>query len=111
MCGAALRCTTLYHACLYCALHPGTARLPLRRPVERLCFAYRCSLISSDESEEGYRYEALRLQKLFSLSAREWGTRAEDAAVPFYQKTLALAIDGKGFTAAKLAAVRRLYKV
>jgi hypothetical protein len=32
-------------------------------------------IISDDESPEGYRYESLRLQKLFSLTATDWRSR------------------------------------
>jgi len=64
-------------------------------------------LISSDESEEGYRYEAMRCQRLFSLKESEWKERAESAAVPFYDKTLSSAVlGGKPVTAAQLTAVR-----
>lgn len=49
-------------------------------------------LISVDESAEGYRYEAMRAQRLFGLSAEEWVERAESCALPFYEKTLSSAV-------------------
>jgi hypothetical protein len=64
-------------------------------------------IISDDESPEGYRYESLRLQKLFSLTATDWRSMAENAAIPFYEKALNSAvIDGQTVTAAQLQAVR-----
>ncbi len=64
-------------------------------------------LLSQDESEEGYRYEVTRTQRVFGLMAAEWGARAEEAAVPFYEKTLASAVmQGVAVTAEQLAQVR-----
>jgi hypothetical protein len=64
-------------------------------------------LLSKDESEEGYRYEAMRAQRLFGLSAEEWAQRAESCAIPFYEKTLASAVlSGVQATAEQLASVR-----
>ena len=37
-------------------------------------------ILAYDESPEGYRYESLRLQKLFSLTTPDWRQMAEDAA-------------------------------
>jgi len=64
-------------------------------------------LLSEDPSPEGYKYESLRLQKLFSLSPPEWRLAAEEAAVPFYQKALQSAVmEAKPVTAQQLEAVR-----
>ena len=64
-------------------------------------------VLSADDSEEGYRYETLRLQKQFGILAPEWKANAEKAAMPFYQKALNSAVlDGKTVTAEQLAAVR-----
>lgn len=64
-------------------------------------------VLAEDESPEGYRYESLRLQKLFSLTQTDWRSMAEDAAVPFYEKALTSAVlEGKTVTAPQLAAVR-----
>uniref|UniRef100_A0A7S0J369 Uncharacterized protein n=1 Tax=Calcidiscus leptoporus TaxID=127549 RepID=A0A7S0J369_9EUKA len=64
-------------------------------------------LISADESEEGYKYEAQRLQKIFALPEREWAVRAEEAAAPFYRKTLDSAVlQGAAVTSAQLSTVR-----
>jgi hypothetical protein len=64
-------------------------------------------ILSKDDSPEGYRYETLRLQKLFSLTANDWRGMAEEAAVPFYEKALNSAvIEAKPVTAEQLAAMR-----
>ena len=64
-------------------------------------------ILAEDESPEGYKYEVLRLQKLFSLTVKEWRAMAEDAAVPFYEKALNSAVmEAKPVTAEQLAAVR-----
>jgi len=65
-------------------------------------------ILSRDESPEGYRYESLRLQKLFSLSTPTWNDMAANAAVPFYSKALNSAVlEGKPVSAKNLAAVRQ----
>ena len=64
-------------------------------------------LISADESEEGYRYESMRLQKLFGVTADSWSTISEDSALPFYQGGLnAAVLEGRPATAANLAAMQ-----
>jgi len=64
-------------------------------------------ILSEDDSPEGYRYETLRLQKLFSLTALDWRSMAEEAAVPFYEKALNSAVlEAKPVTSQQLAAVR-----
>ena len=64
-------------------------------------------ILARDDSPEGYRYESLRLQKLFSLTTLEWRGMAEAAAVPFYEKALDSAVmQAKPVSAAQLAAVR-----
>jgi len=64
-------------------------------------------VLSSDDSPEGYRYESIRLQKLFSLTELDWRKMAEDAAVPFYEKALRSSVlDGKPATSEQLAQVR-----
>jgi len=64
-------------------------------------------LISTDESEEGYRYEATRLQRLFSLTEPAWRQQVESAALPFYATALESAVfQGKASSAKQLAAVR-----
>ncbi|KAL1514823.1 hypothetical protein AB1Y20_003908 [Prymnesium parvum] len=65
-------------------------------------------ILRGDESEEGYRYETLRLQKLFGILANEWKAIAEkEEATPFYDKAISSAVlDGKPVTAEQLAAVR-----
>jgi hypothetical protein len=64
-------------------------------------------ILSRDESPEGYRYESLRLQKLFNLTTGQWRSMAEEAAVPFYEKALTSAVlEAKPVTAPQLAAVR-----
>lgn len=64
-------------------------------------------VLSEDESPEGYRYEVLRLQKLFSVTPNAWRSMAEDAAVPFYEKALNSAVlEAKPVTKEQLAAVR-----
>jgi len=64
-------------------------------------------LLAEDESPEGYKYESLRLQKLFSLTLIEWRAMAEEAAIPFYERALTSAVlEAKPVTAEQLAAVR-----
>ena len=64
-------------------------------------------ILAYDESPEGYRYESLRLQKLFSLTTPDWRQMAEDAAVPWYAKALDNAvIQNQGANGAQLASVR-----
>ena len=65
-------------------------------------------ILARDESPEGYRYESLRLQKLFSLTSMEWRSMAEDAAIPFYDKALTSAVlDQKPASSKNLEAVRQ----
>ena len=64
-------------------------------------------ILSGDASEEGYRYETMRVQKLFNILASEWKAKAEKAAEPFYLKALRSAvIDAKPVTSEQLSAVR-----
>jgi len=64
-------------------------------------------LFAKDESEEGYRYEALRAQRLFGLSPADWSDRAEAVAVPFYAGTLDKAVlQAVPATAAQLGGMR-----
>ena len=68
-------------------------------------------VLSEDESEEGYRYESMRCQKLFSLGAAEWASKAEAAAVPFYEKALEKVSAGQPVVAAQLAQIRSTFGV
>jgi len=52
-------------------------------------------VLSQDESEEGYRYEAMRAQKVFQLSKADWASRAEEVALPFYEKVLDKVVAGQ----------------
>jgi hypothetical protein len=64
-------------------------------------------VVSRDDSPQGYQYEQLRLQKLFSLSPERWLTMAEGAAEPFYLKSLESAVlDQKPATSEQIAQVR-----
>mmetsp|Transcript_33004 Transcript_33004/g.97247 ORF Transcript_33004/g.97247 Transcript_33004/m.97247 type:complete len:1043 (+) Transcript_33004:39-3167(+) len=64
-------------------------------------------LFAKDESEEGYRYESLRAQRLFGLSPADWSDRAEAVAVPFYAGTLDKAVlQAVPATAAQLGGMR-----
>lgn len=64
-------------------------------------------VLAGDDSPEGYRYESLRLQKLFSLTTPEWRGMAEAAAVPWYEKALDSAVlQSKPVTSQQLASVR-----
>ena len=73
---------------------------------------YAERVLSKDESEEGYRYEATRLQRIFGLSAVEWTDRSEAAAVPFYEGALSKTVlDGVDATPAQLSALREAYGI
>ena len=77
-----------------------------KRLLEKFVFLAE-RILSQDESPEGYRYEVLRLQKLFSLTAVDWRAMAENAAVPFYNKALGSAVlEGMAATPAQLASMR-----
>ena len=63
--------------------------------------------LSGDESEEGYRYETMRLQKLFRISHLQWKAMAETVAAPFYMKAVrAAVIDSSQVTSEQLREVR-----
>jgi len=64
-------------------------------------------VLSQDESEEGYRYEAMRAQKVFQLSKADWASRAETVALPFYEKVLDKVVAGQqAVTAEQLSRIR-----
>jgi len=63
-------------------------------------------VLSQDESEEGYRYETLRLEKLLGVSEAEWQNTAAEVASPFYTKALDNVLEGKPATADQLAQIR-----
>ena len=64
-------------------------------------------IVERDDSAEGYRYETLRLQKLFNLTPPEWRAMAEAAGVPFYEKAIASAVlERKPATPERLAGMR-----
>ena len=68
-------------------------------------FAHLCLSRSPPRS---YRYESLRLQKLFSLSPVDWRVMAENAAIPFYQTALNSAVlEGKAATAEQVKTLLR----
>ena len=69
-------------------------------------------MLSEDESEEGYRYEAMRAQKVFQLSKADWASRAEEVALPFYEKVLDKVVAGQqAVTAEQLAGIRANFGV
>ena len=69
-------------------------------------------VLSEDESEEGYRYEAMRAQKVFQLSKADWASRAEEVALPFYEKVLDKVVAGQqAVSAEQLAGIRANFGV
>jgi len=63
-------------------------------------------VLSQDESPEGYRYEALRLQKLLGVSAADWSSTAAEVASPFYARALKSVLEGKATSPDRLAQIR-----
>ena len=68
-------------------------------------------VLAQDESEEGYRYESMRAQKLFKLSKVEWAAKAEDVAVPFYDKVLDKIAAGQPIPKVQLTQIRANFGV